>query len=188
MPCFRHLFAASASYVCMTNELQFAAGSSFSGVFSVLRLTILSCLSSFWASMSLIRCSVMSLGAISSVDTPWITIPYFGFLAVRPGYATVQSISRRRWASSCVSHVNRMSLLSASLCTPRIIGVGVSVIAFLIASWHLSVISLCVSLAMVVWVVLGAPAVLRVIWYLALSSRRWVCSCWIFSEVLRLST
>ena len=64
--------------------------------------------------MSLISCSVMSLGAISLVASPWITIPYFGFRAVRPAYATVQSISRSHWASSCVSHVNRMSLLSPS--------------------------------------------------------------------------
>ena len=169
----------------MTNELHFAAGSSFSVALSVLRLTILSCLSLFWASMSLIRCSVISLGASSSVDTPWITIPYFGFRTVRPVYATVQSISRSRWASSCVSHVNRMSLLSPSTCIPRIMGVGASVIAFFIASWHLSVISLCVSLAMVVWVALGAPAVLRVTWYLAFSSRRMVCSCWFFSVFLR---
>ena len=114
IPCLRHLFAALGSWVCMTNELLFAVGSSFSVALSVLRLTILSCLSSFWASMSLISCSVMLLGAISLVDSPWITIPYFGFRAVRPVYATVQSISRRPWASSCVSHVNRMSLLSPS--------------------------------------------------------------------------
>ena len=114
IPCRRHLFAALASWVCITNELLLAAGSSFSVGLNVLRLTILSCLSSFWASISLISCSVMSLGAISLVASPWITIPYFGFRAVRPAYATVQSISRSRWASSCVSHVNRMSLLSPS--------------------------------------------------------------------------
>ena len=127
--------------------------------------------------MSQIRYSVISLGAISSIDTPWITIPYFGLRTVRPGYAAVQSIWRRRWASSCVSHLNRMSLLSPSVCTPRIMGVGPSVIAFWIASWHLSVISLCVSVAIVVWVALGALSVVRVTSYLILSSRRWVCSC-----------
>ena len=29
IPCLRHLFAALASWVCMTNELLFAAGSSY---------------------------------------------------------------------------------------------------------------------------------------------------------------
>ena len=45
----------------------------------------------------------------------------FQLSKVSPVYVTVQLISCKRWASSSVSYLNRISLVS-SPCTPRIMG------------------------------------------------------------------
>src|SRR5579859_6516876 len=167
----------------MTNEVYLVWGLSLLRALRVLNLAILRFSFSFCVSISLAHSSMLSWeGSISSTRTPWITTPYLGRLTSTLGYAFVQSISRRCFASFSVPHLNRISLL-LSFCTPWIVGAGsVPLLSCLIAAWRRSVIA--------TWLFLwtrfresSCPSAVRVTSSLALSRRRSVCSCWLFSSI-----
>ena len=128
--------------------------------------------------------------SISVLDTPCMTMPYFGLWTLMPSNALFQSTSRSCLTSSSLWHCSLMLPL-VSLLIPLIYGLLVRLDS-LIALRHRSVMSLACMVLVCCWILGLAVSVVRVSSYLALScrniSRFWCfrlhvsCFVWVFID------